>query len=199
MYLCPYYSSRLSPQRNSFVSTRISEKAVNLQNVIRMLWEQHIVWTRLTILNIIKDLPEVNLVTNRLLRNPIDFKEVLKSVYGDEVASQFSNLFKNHLIIAAQLVKAAKAGDNKAAADAEKMWYANANEIAAFLSRINPYWSKEDWKTMLYEHLRMTKSEAVNILTNNYDESIKEYDEIEKQALSMADVMAAGIVKQFNY
>lgn len=199
MYLCPYYSSSLSPQRNSFVSTRISEKAVNLQNVIRMLWEQHIVWTRLTILTIIKDLPEVNLVTNRLLRNPIDFKEVLKSVYGDEVASQFSDLFKSHLVIAAQLVKAAKAGDNKAAADAEKMWYANADEIAFFLSRINPYWSQEDWKTMLYEHLRMTKSEAVNILTNNYEESIKEYDEIEKQALIMADVMAAGIVKQFNY
>jgi hypothetical protein len=86
-----------------------------------------------------------------------------------------------------------------AAADAEKRWYANADGIAAFLSRINPYWSQEDWKTMLYEHLRMTKSEAVNILTNNYEESIKEYDEIEKQALNMADVMAVGIVKQFNY
>jgi hypothetical protein len=113
MYLCPYYSSRLSPPKNSLVSTRISEKAVNLQNVIRMLWEQHIIWTRLTILNIIKDLPEVNLVTNRLLRNPIDFKEVLKPVYGDEVASQFSDLLKSHLVIAAQLVKAAKAGGSR--------------------------------------------------------------------------------------
>jgi len=45
----------------------------------------------------------------------------------------------------------------------------------------------------------MTKSEAVNILTNNYAQSITDYDEIEKQALKMADVMADGIVKQFQY
>lgn len=52
---------------------------------------------------------------------------------------------------------------------------------------------------MLYDHLRMTKSEAVDILTNNYAQSITEYDEIEKQALKMADVMAGGIAKQFLY
>lgn len=50
---------------------------------------------------------------------------------------------------------------------------------------------------MLHEHLALTKSEAVDILTSNYAEGIKVYDEIEKQALKMADVMAKGIVKQF--
>lgn len=50
---------------------------------------------------------------------------------------------------------------------------------------------------MLHEHLKLTKSEAVDILTGNYAEGIKLYDKIEKQALKMADVMAKGIVKQF--
>jgi len=186
-------------KRYSPVSIRISETEVYLRNVIRKLWEQHIVWTRMTIISIIKDLPDVDAVTKRLLRNPTDFKNILKHFYGDEIASQFSDLFKNHLVIAAQLVKAAKAGYTQESADAEKRWYANADEIAAFLGRINPYWSQEMWKRMLYEHLVMTKSEAVNILTNNYEKSITEYDEIEKQALKMADVMAEGIVKQFLY
>ncbi|MBW9146595.1 acetylglutamate kinase [Clostridium sp. CM027] len=163
-----------------------------------MLWEQHIVWTRMTITSIIKDLPDVDFVTKRLLRNPTDFKLVLKPFYGDEIASQFSELFKSHLVIAAQLVKAAKAGYSKEAADAEKRWYANADEIAVFLARINPYWSQENWKTMLYEHLAMTKAEAIDILTNNYERSIAVYDEIENQALKMADVMAEGIVRQFS-
>ncbi|WAG63519.1 acetylglutamate kinase [Clostridium estertheticum] len=199
MYLCPYDTSWLLAQRYNTAHTGISEKEMDLRNVMRSLWEQHVAWTRMTLISIIKDLPDVDFVTNRLLRNPIDFERVLEVFYGYEIASQFSDLFKSHLVIAAQLVKAAKAGDSKGSADAEKRWYANADEIAVFLSRINPYWSQENWKAMLYEHLRMTKSEAVNILTNNYEESITEYDEIEKQALKMADVMAEGIVKQFLY
>ncbi|WAG62374.1 acetylglutamate kinase [Clostridium estertheticum] len=199
VYLCPYDTSWLLAQRYNTAHTGISEKEMDLRNVMRSLWEQHVAWTRMTLISIIKDLPDVDFVTNRLLRNPIDFERVLEVFYGYEIASQFSDLFKSHLVIAAQLVKAAKAGDSKGSADAEKRWYANADEIAVFLSRINPYWSQENWKAMLYEHLRMTKSEAVNILTNNYEESITEYDEIEKQALKMADVMAEGIVKQFLY
>ncbi len=199
MYLCPYDTSWMLAKRYSPVSIRISETEVDLRNVIRKLWEQHIVWTRMTIISIIKDLPDVDFVTKRLLRNPTDFKNILKHFYRDEISSQFSDLFKSHIVIVAQLVKAAKAGYNKESADAERRWYENADEIAAFLGKINPYWSQEMWKRMLYEHLAMTKSEAINILTNNYEKSIMEYDEIEKQALKMADIMAEGIVKQFLY
>jgi hypothetical protein len=199
MYLCPYDPSWLLAQRYCPAHMRISKTELDLRNALRKLWEQHIVWTRMTIISIIKDLPDVDFVTKRLLRNPIDFKIILKPFYGDEIASRFSNLFKSHLVIAAQLVEAAKAGDNKVSADAEKRWYTNADEIAVFLGRINPYWSQKDWKTMLYEHLIMTKSEAVNILTNNYAESITDYDKIENQALKMADVMSEGVVAQFLY
>ena len=199
MYICPYDTSWLIAQRYRSAPMGISKSEVYLRNVMRMLWEQHIVWTRMTILSIIKDLPDVDFVTKRLLQNPIDFKKVLIPFYGDEIASQFSDLLTSHLVIAAQLVKAAKAGYNNEVAVAEKKWYENADEIAVFLNRINPYWSLQNWKTMLYEHLKMTKSEAVAILTNNHAQSITEYDEIEKQALKMADVMAEGIVKQFLY
>ena len=162
-----------------------------------MLWEQHVEWTRMTIISMIAALPDVDLVTNRLLRNPIDFERALKPFYGNRIASKFSDLCTSHLAIAAELVKAAKSGNNEAAANAEKRWYANADEIAAFLASINPYWSEEDWKTMLHEHLALTKSEAVDILTSKYEEGITIYDKIESQALKMADVMAKGIVKQF--
>lgn len=177
----------------------ISKGELELYNHLRMLWEQHVVWTRLTIISIAFDLPDVELVTNRLLRNPTDFEMALEPFYGSEIASKFGSLLKDHLVIAAELVKAAKAGDDKAAADAERRWYANADKIAALLGSINPYWSEEEWKSMLYEHLSLTKSEAVNILTKDYGDSISVYDEIEIQALKMADVMAEGIAKQFSY
>lgn len=177
---CVYSGYRCCSRNYNPASMKISRSEVNLMNTLRMLWEQHVAWTRFTIISIIAGLPDESLVTQRLLRNPIDFEKALTPFYGERISARFRDLFTSHLVIAAELVKAAKAGNNEAAADAEKRWYANADEIAAFLSRINPYWSQDDWKAMLHEHLSLTKSEAVSILTGNYAEGIRLYDKIEE-------------------
>lgn len=184
-------------QRSDLVSPGITNSALELSNQIRELWEQHTVWTRATIVSIVFDLPDVNFVTNRLLQNPEDFGNVFRVYYGDKIGSKLSDLIKEHLVIAAQLVKAAKAGDNKAEAEIEKKWYANGDEIAAFLGSINPYWSEEAWRRMYRTHLGLVKSEAVNLLTKNYSAEAPVYDELERQALGMADVMTQGIINQF--
>lgn len=180
-----------------FCTTR-PDKIIRLRDSLRMLWQQHVYWTRLFIVSAAFSLPDLDPVTKRLLRNPKDFEEALKPFYGNEKAARFDVLLTNHLTIAAELVKAAKAGDSNAAADAEKRWYANADDIAAFLASINPFWSESEWRAMLYEHLALTKTEAVNMLTKKYAESISTFDAIEKQALGMADTMVSGMARQFN-
>lgn len=164
---------------------------------MRTLWEQHGIWTRSTINSIVQNLPDVDFVTQRLLRNPKDFAALFQKFYGKQAADKFDDLLTEHLVIAADLVKAAKAGNTQKAAEIEKRWYANADDIAAFLASINPYWSRREWQRMMYQHLDLVKSEAVQLLTGKYEESIATFDEIEKQALMMADVMQQGIVKQF--
>ncbi|OPX90813.1 MAG: hypothetical protein A4E52_00708 [Pelotomaculum sp. PtaB.Bin013] len=163
-----------------------------------MLWEQHDVWTWSTITSIVFGLPNVDAVVARLLRNPVDFEHALLPFYGERIAAKFRDLLKDHLVIAADLVKAAKAGDNKAAAEAERKWYANADAIAVFLGSINPYWSQEQWRMMMYRHLALVKAEAVNMLAGKYEASIAAYDENEIHTLGMADVMAEGLIKQFH-
>jgi len=175
----------------------ISPAGLEIMNEMRKLWEQHSVWTRSAINSIVFSLPNEDLVIQRLLRNPDDFANALKPFYGSLNASKFGELLKEHLVIAAELVKAAKAGNNEKAADAEKRWYANADAIAAFLGRINPYWSEENWRTMMHEHLRLVKAEAVTLLQKDYKGNIDIYDEIEDQALMMADTLAIGIIRQF--
>ena len=175
----------------------ITKAEVNIMNVMRMLWEEHSTWTRMTIVSIVFGLQDEEVVTKRLLRNPQDFANALKPYYGDMIASKFGQLLTAHLVIAAELVKAAKAGNSKGAADAEKRWYENADEIAALLGSINPYWSQESWRVMLYEHLRLVKAEAIDMLRKNYQSGVDIYDEIEIQALEMADIMAQGIIRQF--
>lgn len=175
----------------------ITQAEFNLSNNLRLLWEQHITWTRLAIISLVFNLPDVDLVTQRLLRNPSDFEEALVPFYGNQVAARFSALLRDHLVIAVDLVNAAKAGDNNAAIEAERIWYNNAREIAALLSGINPYWSRQEWEEMLFEHLALVKNEAVFMLTGDFQKGIDLYEDMERNAMRMADVMTDGIINQF--
>ncbi|MGE5474461.1 MAG: LysM peptidoglycan-binding domain-containing protein [Ignavibacteriales bacterium] len=175
----------------------ISKSELDLRNYWRMLWEEHTAWTRMAIISMVADLPDVDLVTKRLLQNGPDMASALKPFYGSETADKFGNLIKEHLEIAAQIVKAAKAGDTNTAASAEQKWYENADQIAELLASINPYWSKEKWIEMLHTHLALVKSEAVTRLNKDYASNIAVFDKLEKQALEMADTLSEGIVNQF--
>lgn len=196
---------RICPENGGYQQARLQSAEIGvtsielaLSNAMRMLWEQHAMWTRMAIMSLVFDLPDGEVVTQRLLQNPKDFAALLEPFYGDQIATKFSDLLSEHLVIASDLVKAAKAGDTASASAAETKWYANADEIAAFLASINPYWSEDNWKNMLYEHLGLVKQEATDMLTGKYAESIATYDMIEMQALAMADMMTYGIVRQFQ-
>jgi hypothetical protein len=158
---------------------------------------EHVLWTRFFIVSAVFDLPDLKYVTQRLLRNPVDFANELQQFYGNQIAMQFEKLLTEHLLIAAQLVNAAKAGDTEQVNALRKKWYANANEIACFLAEINPYWDAGIWRNLLFDHLQMTENEAVFMLNGQYERSIEEYDAIQAEALQMADVMTRGIIEQF--
>jgi hypothetical protein len=170
---------------------------VALNQNLRSLWEQHIYWTRLTINSIVGQLPDEKETTARLLRNPTDFAMLLEPLYGSDIANRFARLFTAHLTIAAELVTALRDKNSAAIADAQKRWYSNADAIAIFLNQINPYWSVDDWRKMLYEHLSLTGNEAIYRVSGQYKDNIAINDQIEPQALIMADVMTSGIVQQF--
>lgn len=183
---------------HGFSNNGLTCSQLQISNTIRRLWIEHVLWTRFFIVSTAFDLPDLQAVTQRLLQNPDDFAKELRPLYGRQTAAQFKQLFTDHLLIAAELVNAAKAGDSAKVESQRRRWYANAEEIAGFLASINPFWNKRTWRSMLFEHLRMTENEAVFVLSGQYEESIREYDSIQAQALQMADVMTGGIIRQFR-
>lgn len=98
---------------------------VKLINLFRKLWEQYDVWTRPTIISIAFGLADLTLVIRRLLRNPVGFGHAFDIYYGYNIASQFSSLLREHLVLAAQIVEASKTGDMRTAAEADKRLYLN--------------------------------------------------------------------------
>lgn len=184
--------TQLSSSQNCIT---MSQEELKLK--VRELWAEHVIWTRMFIMSVADNTTDKAPVTKRLLQNYEDMADAMKMYYGNDTGNKFGDLVEEHLLIAASLVEAAKAGNSTGAADAEKKWYANADEIAAFENSINPNWDKAAMMTMWHDHLRLTKDEAVARLTKNYPADIATFDQIETLANTMADSMAEGIVKQF--
>lgn len=175
----------------------ISQAEVSYRNDMRSLWEEHVAWTRMAIISLTYNLPDVDFVLTRLLKNATDMGNMIRRLYGDLAATTYANLIQEHLLFAADLVKATLAGDEQAAMIAEQKWYANADQIATFLSSMNPYLAENDVREMFYHHLDLTKQEAVSMINKDYQKDIEIYDEIEKQAREMADTISDAMVKLY--
>lgn len=173
-------------------------KQVAFQNAMRMLWEDHITWTRLYIVDFAASLPEADTTAQRLLKNQVDIGDAIKPYYGAAAGDKLTDLLKQHILGAVDLLTAAKAGDSAKVDAASKRWYANGGEIAAFLSSANPqFWPLAEMQAMMKEHLDHTLAEAVAHLTGDWAADVAAYDVVHRQILEMADMLSAGIISQF--
>jgi len=165
---------------------------------MRKLWEDHIVWTRLYIISAAAELPDLDLTTQRLLRNQNDIGGVIASFYGKEAGDGLAVLLKDHILGAAELLAAAKSGDQVKVDAASTAWYANADAIGEFLGGANPEnWPAADLSAQMRMHLDMTLQEAVARLSGDFAGDIAAYDMIHDHILTMADKLSAGIIAQF--
>ena len=187
----------LSPLQAQMSMNAKSSKSEQLRMAMHKLWEDHIVWTRNVILNIMDDLPGTEQAVNRLLSNQDDIGNAVKPFYGEEGGKELTRLLREHITTAADLLKAAKTGNNSAFDAANKKWSANADEISDFLSKANPNWKLNDMKKMMHDHLTLTTDEAVARLKKDYAADVKAYDKVHDEILMMADMLTDGIIKQF--
>jgi hypothetical protein len=170
----------------------------SFHDAMRGLWEEHVTWTRLFIVSFVADVPDLDATTARLLRNQADIGDAIRPFYVNAAGDQLTSLLRTHILTAAQILAAAKAGDGAGVASASDAWYANANDIADFLAGANPHWSDVDLRSMMKEHLDLTLAEAVAQLQGNYATAVAKYDAVEQEIRQMADMLSDGIIAQFQ-
>jgi hypothetical protein len=179
-------------------SATVTRKELVFRGEMRRLWEDHITWTRLAVISLISGSPDTDATVARLLRNQADIGNAVKPFYGKAAGNALTRELRGHILIAADLIAAAKAGDQAKLAEAQARWERNADDIAALLNRANPrHWSRTELRAMLGEHLRLTTAEVVARLGGDWQTDVAAYDQVHRHALGMADTLAIGLVKQF--
>ncbi len=176
----------------------VTRSELALRNGMRQLWEDHIVWTRLAIISLTTDAPDTEATVGRLLQNQTDIGNAVKPFYGEAAGDKLTAELRRHILIAADLIAAAKAGDQAKLAEEQARWEENADDIAAVLNSVNPrHFDLTALKAEMRTHLRLTTEEAVARLQGNWAADVAAYDEIHAHILHLADYLSDGIVKQF--
>src|SRR5262245_34850322 len=84
---------------------------VALHDRMRVLWTDHVVWTRLAIVTFAGGTAGFDATAARLLQNQVDIGDAFKPYYGQATGNQLTGLLRDHILIAVELLQAAKAGN----------------------------------------------------------------------------------------
>jgi hypothetical protein len=160
--------------------------------------EDHGTWTRLDIGSVAAGFPDADLTAHCLFQNQLDIGNPITTFYGEAAGNQLAGLLRDHILGAAELLAAAKAGDKAKVDAASQNWYANAGDIAVFLNRANgKAWPLADRQAGRKMHLDLALREAVDRLHGRYAENVRDSDKIAEHILGLADLLSNGIIAQF--
>lgn len=165
----------------------------DLGNIMDHLWIDHAVWTHDFIVAFFDNLSSLDAITKRLLQNQEDIGNTVAQFYGKNAGEQLTQLLKEHILIAVEVLQAAKSDDSVELKHANDKWH--ANDIALFLSKANPYLPQQTLLTMLKEHLQLTIQEATAYLKKQWSQEIILYDKVRAHLINMANVLTDAIAK----
>lgn len=172
-------------------------KAVALAGAMRTVWDQHMEWTYATVDDFFHNQAALQSTLNRLLQNQTDIGNAIVPFYGQAAGNQLSNLLHTHIMDAVPVLKAAQANNSAQLSAANAAWYANAKQIADFLSTANPTnWPASATESMMKTHIDQTITYSVDLLKGDYAQSITDFGTAEAHMDQMADTLTQGIVAQ---
>lgn len=170
---------------------------MDLRMNARKLAEEHLTFTRNFIISTLAGLDDADAVGDRLLKNVDDIRAAANIYYGIIPSMTMKSLLKDHVLLGAEVVKAAKSGDPQALAAAAKKWQDNSDTIAGFLATANPNWSQPMLTEVMRKHLELTSAEVTARLKKDWNGDIDAYDKGHDHILMIADIFSDGIIKQF--
>lgn len=168
---------------------------LNIINDFRLLLTELAYLTRFYIVSVASGFGDAQAVADRLYSLPLKFKAKAELIFGVPLGEELVTLLSNHIINLQILVNALKNGDQATVDASVQRLYSNADLLAAYFSRINPFWNEAQWRNLFYTYDRTVIEEAVAVMTGDYVRSLDIFDRLLLNALSMGDYLASGFIE----
>ena len=175
-----------------------NEKTSHTAAALRDLWVDHIFWVRnVSLAAINNNDAAMKAAEQQAVANATSIAASIEPFYGAAAKEAFFKLLAGHYgAVKAYLV--ATVGDNTSAqASATQSITSNAEEIAVFLSKANPYLPKDALYSVLLAHGGHHIQQIQELKARNYAAEAKTWDDMKSHVYQIADATADALAKQF--
>lgn len=177
----------------------LTAEQMNLIYNIRMFWFDFVTWVRSFMMSKYLGIGDVDEVFGRLQQVPNDYVNNLRQFFGENPAIDELQLELNTYIdLIDSLISAQLGGNTDEINRITRLLYQNADERAASVSKLNPYWNESEWRNRLYNNLRSTLDESVTFQTRDYARNLDIFRTLLDQAESSSGYFAQGLVNYLN-
>ena len=185
-------ASTLPPQDSQRCLTY---EQINLIYNIKMFWFDLNTWVQAFMLSRYKDVGDEDEIYARLQQVIADYVNNLNQFFGETPGANELLLELNAYIdLIDSLITAQKAGNTEEVDRITQLLYQNADDRAASVSSINPFWDQDEWRTRLYNNLRITLDESTMFLTEDYARNLDIFSRLINLAESSSDYFEQGLL-----
>jgi len=185
-------ANNIPPQSNQQC---ITYEQMNQIYSIRMFWFELFTWLRAYMLSRYRGLGNADEMKARLEQVLIEYVNALKQIFGEKV-EPYLQILNNYIDLINALITAQKEGNTNEIYRITQLLYQNADQRAAFITSLNPYWDQSEWTRRLYNNLRITVDESTTFLSGDYSRNLDIFDTLLDLAENTSGYFARGL---FNY
>lgn len=164
---------------------------------IRMFWFELIIWVRSYILSRLKGLGNENEVYARLMQVPARYVNMLQQIFQVNL-EPYLQLLNTFIDLINSLVTAQMEGNVDEVNRITQLLYENADEGAAFLASINPFWDQNEWRSRLDNILQSIIDETITLSAGDHARNLEIYSNLLDQAESISSYFADGLFKYMS-
>jgi hypothetical protein len=193
-----HHHSKTATGRSDTKNAAHDQKTFQTAVALRDLWLGHIFWVRnVSVAAIDKNDPAIKVAEQQAVANAQAIAASIEPFYGAGAKDSFFKLLAGHYGAVKAYLVATVAGDAPAQAKATQALTSNAEEIATFLSKANPYLPKDAVQGLLLAHGGHHIQQIQQLKDRKYEAEAQTWEEMKKHVYQIADATADALAKQF--
>ena len=173
-------------------------RVAEMKQTFRDLWLGHIFWVQHVVSNIVtNDLKERDAAKKEVVANTKQIASTIAPFYGEAASEKLNSLLDVNIDAVREYSEATVAGNKPQQEAALAHLASNADDIAEFLSQVNPYLQKDTVRSLIAVHGANHVLQINQYKARDYAQLKETWPMMRQHVYLIADTLTAALVKQF--